>query len=332
MNGIPPTARTGETTARRRWGQGHRGWLARFGLPLAVLAVGAVLGFTAPGFFTTQNLLIVARQISINAILAVGVTFVLLTGGVDLSLGSVVALAGVTAASFAHPGDWPVWVPVLVGVATGMACGGLNGLIVTRGRVAPFIVTLGMMTAARGLALVLSRGRPVSNLSREFTWLGSAEVWGVPVPAWVLAGVTLTAFVFLRHFRWGRYIYAVGGNEEAARASGIDVHAVKLLAYTVCGAMAGLAGVVLAARITTGQPNAGVGYELDAIAAVVIGGTSLSGGIGGVGGTLLGALLMGMINNGLDLLNVSSYWQQIIKGGIIVGAVWLDSRARSSVR
>ncbi|RME95959.1 MAG: ABC transporter permease, partial [Verrucomicrobia bacterium] len=205
MKAKPSNGEPGTPRPPRPGGGLRRDWFGRFGLPLALLGIGLALSLSAPGFLTTQNLLIVARQIAINAILAVGVTFVLLTGGVDLSLGSVVALAGVTAASFAHPGDWPVLVPVLVGVGTGMVCGGINGVIVTRGRVAPFIVTLGMMTAARGLALVLSRGRPVSNLSREFTWLGSADVLGVPVPVWILIGVSVASFVFLRHFRWGRY-------------------------------------------------------------------------------------------------------------------------------
>ncbi len=250
----------------------------------------------------------------------------LLAGGVDLSLGSMVALTGVIAASFAHPQQYPLAVPVLMGVLAGAACGATNGWIVTRGRVAPFVVTLGMMTAARGLALVISGGRPVSNLSPEFTRIGSSDVAGIPGPTLILAGVALVSYVFLANFRLGRYIYAVGGNEEAARASGINVGAVKMFAYTVCAGLAGLAGVVLASRITTGQPNAGVGYELDAIAAAVIGGTSLGGGVGGVGGTILGALLMGIINNGLDLLNVSSYYQQIVKGFIIVSAVWLDRR------
>jgi inositol transport system permease protein len=237
----------------------------------------------------------------------------------------MVALAGVVAASFAHPGEYPVFVPVLLGVLAGAACGGVNGYVVTKGRVAPFIVTLGMMAVARGLALVLSGGKPVSNLSAEFKWLGDG-----PVPILILAIVAVISWVFLANLKLGRHLYAVGGNENAARASGINVDAVKLFAYTVSGALAGLAGVVLAARITTGQPNAGAGYELDAIAAVVIGGTSLSGGIGGVGGTILGALLMGVINNGLDLLNVSSYYQAIVKGFIIVGAVWLDRRKEKS--
>ncbi|MBI4875548.1 MAG: ABC transporter permease [Acidobacteria bacterium] len=306
------------TAMRSRWGQ--------WGLILALALICAALWISLPGFLTVSNLVNLVRQISINGILAVGVTYVLLTGGVDLSLGSLVALSGVVAAAFARPGQFPVFLPVLMGVLAGAGCGAVNGIVITRLRVAPFIVTLGMMTAARGLALVASGGKPVSNLSREFTRLASAGVAGIPIPILVFCGVAVVSYLFLANFRLGRYIYAVGGNESAARASGIRVKTVKLLAYTVCGALAGLAGVVLASRITTGQPNAGVGYELDAIAAVVIGGTSLSGGVGGVGGTILGALLMGVINNGLDLLNVSSYYQQIVKGLIIVGAVALDRR------
>lgn len=301
-------------------------FLSRWGLVIALAAIAAALSIAKDNFLSVPNLINLVRQISINGILAVGVTHVLLTGGVDLSLGSLVALTGVAAASFAHPGEFPLLAPVAVGVLAGAACGAVNGVVVTRGRVAPFIVTLGMMTAARGLALVASGGRPVSNLSREFTVMGSGDVLGVPVPALIFFAVAAVAWVFLPKTRYGRYIYAVGGNEDAARASGIRVGGVKLLAYTISGLLAGLAGVVLAARITTGQPNAGAGYELDAIAAVVIGGASLSGGVGGIGGTILGALLMGVINNGLDLLNVSSYYQQIVKGAIIVGAVWMDRR------
>jgi ribose/xylose/arabinose/galactoside ABC-type transport system permease subunit len=304
------------------WGQA-KSWLIRYGLVLALILICAVLALATPQFLTLRNLINVVRQISLNGILAIGVTYVLLTGGVDLSLGSMVALTGVVAACFAHPGPVPVMVPVLIGVLTGMVCGTVNGLVITWGRVAPFIVTLGMMTVARGLALVISRGKPVSDLSHPFRVIGG-DVLGFPIPILLLALVALISWLFLTRTRVGRYVYAVGGNEQAALASGIHVGAVKTFAYTVCGGLAGLAGVVLASRLTTGQPNAGVAYELDAIAAVVIGGTSLSGGVGGVGGTLLGALLMGVINNGLDLLNVSSYYQQIVKGLIIVGAVWLD--------
>ncbi len=298
----------------------------KLGLVIALALIFAALSIAKPNFLTVGNLVNLLRQISINGILAVGVTYVLLTGGVDLSLGSLVALTGVIAACFAHPGEYPLIVPVLMAIFAGAGCGLLSGFVITRGRVAPFIVTLGMMTAARGLTLVISGGKPVSNLSREFTAMGSGDLFGIPLPSVIFAAVALASHVFLRNIQLGRYIYAVGGNENAARASGVHVERVKVFAYTVCAALAGLAGVVLASRITTGQPNAGIGYELDAIAAVVIGGTSLNGGVGGVGGTILGALLMGVINNGLDLLNVSSYYQQIVKGLIIVGSVWLDRR------
>jgi len=306
-----------------------RKWPPQLGLAIALTALMLGLALARPNFLTLGNLINLVRQISINGILAVGVTYVLLTGGVDLSLGSLVALTGVIAAMFAHPGQYPVVVPIAAGVAAGAMCGVANGLLVTRGRMAPFVVTLGMMTSARGLALLLSGGRPVSNLSTAFTRIGSGDFAGIPAPTWILLAVAAASHVLLRKMRMGRHVYAVGGNENAARASGVSVNTVKLACYIICGAMAGLAGVVLASRITTGQPNAGIGYELDAIAAVVIGGTSLNGGSGGIGGTILGALLIGVINNGLDLLNVSSYYQQVIKGLIIVGAVWLDRSKKS---
>ena len=304
-------------------------FLKSWGLVIALLVIGTGLSLAHPTFLTVPNLLNVARQISINGILAVGVTLVLLTGGVDLSLGSVVALAGVVAASLAHPGDHSVVVAIAAGIAVGAACGATNGLMVTRGLIPSFIATLGMMTAARGLALVLAKGRPVSNLSPEFTRIGG-DLGMVPIPAIVLGVLAVGTAIVLRNLRLGRHLYAVGGNADAARASGIGVGRVRMIAYTVCGAFAGVAGVVLASRITTGQPNAGAGYELDAIAAVVIGGTSLSGGVGTIGGTILGALLVGVINNGLDLMNVSSYYQAIVKGVIIVGAVWLDRNRTQS--
>ena len=306
-----------------------RNLLHRFGLLFVILLVGLGLTLMTDTFLSVANLTNVARQVSINGILAVGVTFVLLTAGVDLSLGSVVALSGVACATFAHPGDHPVFVPIAVGLLTGAACGLVNGVLVTRGGVAPFIVTLGMMTIARGLALIVSGGRPVANMSNELTAL-AGDFLGIPIPVLCFAGVALAAWFFLRNFRLGRHIYAVGGNENAARAAGVPVERVKLFAYGLCGLLTGLAGVVLAARITTGQPNAGQAYELDAIAAVVIGGTSLAGGVGTITGTLLGVLLIGVINNGLDLQGVSSYYQAVIKGVIIVGAVWLDRRQARS--
>ena len=303
--------------------------LQNYGLLLAFAALCAVLSLLSPAFLTVPNAINVLRQISINGVLAIGVTFVILTGGIDLSLGSALAVTGVLAATFAHPDTYPLVVPVAVGLLGGVFIGLVNGYIITRFRVASFIVTLGMMTIARGAALIISKGRPVSNLSASFNFIGNGNLLGIPVPVVLLAAVFLISYFVLRHTIFGRYVYAVGGNEEAARASGINTRRIMIACYTISAGLAGLAGIIQASRITTGQPNAGISYELDAIAAVVIGGTSLSGGIGGVTGTLIGALLIGTLNNGLDLLNVSSYYQQVIKGVIIMGAVILD-RERTS--
>lgn len=301
-------------------------FLIKYGILIAFLVICILLSFATPYFFTSQNILIVLRQVSINGILAIGVTFVIITGGIDLSLGSVLALTGVVAAGFAHPDTYPLMVPIGLALMTGLIIGAANGFIITLGKVAPFIVTLGMMTIARGMALVWSGGRPVTNLSPAFNYIGGGDFLFIPVPILLFLLVIILSGVTLKYTRIGRYIYAVGGNEEAARASGIRVNRVKLFAYILCGLLAGLAGVVLAARINTGQPNAGIAYELDAIAAVVIGGTSLMGGRGSIMGTVIGVLIIGVINNGLDLLNVSSYYQQIVKGVIIIGAVLLDRR------
>jgi len=298
-----------------------KNYLSKYGILIALLVICIILSLATSYFFTAQNLLIVLRQVSINGILAIGVTFVIIAGGIDLSLGSVIALTGVIAASFAHPNTYPVIVPVLLALAAGVLIGSINGFTITFGKVAPFIVTLGMMTIARGLALVLSNGRPVTNLSPSFNFIGGGDLLYIPVPILIFGLVIIISAIILKYTRIGRYIYAVGGNENAAKASGIRVSRVKLFAYIMCSTLAALAGIVLASRITTGQPNAGIAYELDAIAAVVIGGTSLLGGRGSIG-----VLIIGVINNGLDLLNVSSYYQQIIKGIIIVGAVLLDRK------
>ena len=303
-----------------------KNYLSKYGILIALCVICIILSIATPYFFTAQNLIIVLRQVSINGILAIGVTFVIIAGGIDLSLGSVIALTGVIAASFAHPDTYPLIVPLLLALLCGVAIGAINGLTITIGKVAPFIVTLGMMTIARGLALVLSNGRPVTNLSPSFNFIGGGDWLHIPVPILLFVLVILISSVILKYTRIGRYVYAVGGNENAARASGIRVSRVKLFAYIMCSGLAALAGIVLASRITTGQPNAGIAYELDAIAAVVIGGTSLLGGRGSVMGTVIGVLIIGVINNGLDLLNVSSYYQQIIKGIIIVGAVLLDRK------
>jgi len=299
--------------------------VGQYGIFMAFVVVCLLLTFTTSKFLTVSNWTIIITQVSINALLAFGVTFVIITGGIDLSLGSIMAVTGVAAASLAHPDTYPVIVPIAIGLLAGVSMGALNGLVITKSKVPPFIVTLGMMTIGRGLALILSKGRPVSNLSDSFNFIGGGNLAGIPFPIIVLIVTFVVCSVVLKKTILGRYIYAVGGNEQAAKASGIRVNKVKMAVYTICGGLAALAGILLTSRITTGQPNAGVGFELDAIAAAIIGGTSTSGGTGTMTGTLIGALLIGVISNGLDLLNVTSYYQQVVMGAIIIGAVVLDS-------
>ncbi|AUD05720.1 ABC transporter permease [Spirosoma pollinicola] len=299
--------------------------IGQYGLLIAFIVICLTLTTITPKFLTVQNLMIIVTQVSINALLAFGVTFVIIAGGIDLSIGSMVAVTGVVAASFAHPDTYPVAVPLLAGLVSGLLFGAVNGFIITRSKVPPFIVTLGTMTIGRGLALILSKGRPISNLSDSFNFLGGGKILGVPTLIIILIVLFIGCSIVLKRTVLGRYIYAVGGNEQAARASGIQLNKVKMVVYTLCGGLAALAGILLTSRITTGQPNAGTGFELDAIAAAIIGGTSTSGGTGTITGTLLGALLIGVISNGLDLLNVTSYYQQVVMGAIIIGAVVLDS-------
>ena len=253
-----------------------------------------------------------------------GMTCVILTGGIDLSVGSIVALAAVVATSFAHPDTYPVAVPIALGLGVGAAIGLLNGVIIAKGAIAPFVVTLGMMTMARGAGLVFSSGRPIINLSDEYNSIGGGYFLGIPIPIFLFVGVLLAGIFLLRFARFGRHVYAVGGNEQASKLSGLNTGRIKIAVYGLSGLFSGFAGVLLSSRVMTGSPVAGVGYELDAIAAVVIGGSSLSGGAGSIYGTIIGTLIIGIMNNGLDLLNVSSYYQQIVKGSIIIGALLLD--------
>lgn len=306
--------------------------IGQYGIFVAFVVVCLLLTFTTSKFLTVSNWTIIITQVSINALLAFGVTFVIITGGIDLSLGSMVAVTGIVASLLAHPDDYPVIVPVLAGLLAGIGMGAFNGTIITKSKVPPFIVTLGTMTIGRGLALILSKGRPISNLSDSFNFIGGGAVWGIPFPIIVLVVAFTVCSVVLKKTILGRYIYAVGGNEQAAKASGIRVNKVKMAVYTICGGLAALAGILLTSRINTGQPNAGAGFELDAIAAAIIGGTSTSGGTGTMTGTLIGALLIGVISNGLDLLNVTSYYQQVVMGAIIIGAVVLDSWNQSAAQ
>lgn len=299
--------------------------LKEYGIFIAFLLICITLTFISPQFLTISNWSIIFTQVAINALLAFGVTFVIITGGIDLSIGSVVAVSGVVVATLAHPAQFPLIVPILGGLLTGLFVGILNGFLITKSKIAPFIVTLGIMTIGRGVALIISNGRPISNLSDSFNFIGGGEVLGIPFPIIILIIVFSVCSIVLKKTVFGRYVYAVGGNEQAAWASGINVNQVKMAVYAICGLLSGLAGILLTSRITTGQPNAGVGFELDAIAAAVIGGSSTTGGIGTITGTLFGVILIGVLNNGLDLLNVSSYYQQVAMGIIIIGAVLLDS-------
>lgn len=304
-----------------------RDLLRRFGIFIAFLLLVVVLSFLSDSFLTVSNLLNIARQVSINAIIAAGMTLVILTAGIDLSVGSVLAFSGAIIAGLLSAGQ-----PLLVGIAAGLLLGAVlglvNGLIVTRGGVQPFIATLGMLTIARGATLVYTDGRPITGLPDAFVWLGAGDVGRVPVPVIIMALVFLAAYVVLTQTVLGRYIYAIGGNEEAARLSGVNVTLYKTLAYVLSGVLSATSGIILTARLNSAQPTAGGGYELDAIAAVVLGGTTLAGGEGSITGTLLGAFIIGVLNNGLNLLNVSSFYQQVVKGVVILLAVLLDRRLR----
>jgi len=297
--------------------------MKQYGIFVGFLIIIVVLAILSDAFLTTRNLLNIIRQTSIHGIMAVGMTFVILTSGIDLSVGSVLALAGVLCADFEHRGV-SVLVIVIVTLVIGAFLGLLNGIVITKGRVTPFVVTLGMMSIARGLALIYAGGYPISGFGKPFRYIGSGYLLKIPVPILIFVLTIIMAAIVLRHTKLGRYTYAIGGNEETVKLSGINADAYKTVAYVISGAASALGAIVLTARLNAGEPIAGTGYELDVIASVVIGGTSLMGGRGGVWGTLIGALLIGTINNGMNLLGVSSYWQAVVKGLIIVGAVLLD--------
>ncbi len=286
-----------------------------------------ILSILSPSFMQVRNLLNVVRQISLIAIIGMGVTFCIITTGIDLSSGSVLALVGVIAASL-DQGQYPLIASIIVGLAAGAWMGFINGAISALGRIPPFIATLGMMISARGLALLYSNGIPITGLSDAFLVIGGGYFLGIPLPIYIMLFVAAISHILLKHTKFGKYVYAIGGNQQAAIVSGINVKKYLILVYTYAGTLAGVSGIVLASRLSAGQPTAGVNYELDAIASAVIGGTSLSGGIGTIPGTIIGALIIGVLNNGLVLLNVSPYLQLISKGVIIVVAVLLDARGR----
>lgn len=295
----------------------------QLGTLAGLLGLMVVLWALTPHFLTISNLLNVAEQATIIAIIAVGMTFVIITAGIDLSVGSVLAFSGVVMASALHH-DLGLPFGLLAGLGTGLFCGLVNGLLITIGRLPPFIATLGMMSVARGTALMFTEGRPISGFSEGFRSLATGEVLRVPTPVIIMIAVYLLAHFVLKRTKLGRYTYAIGGNEEAALLSGISVRSYKTVVYGLAGMLSGLAAILLTARLNSAQPIAGMMYELDAIAATVIGGTSLMGGEGTVVGTLIGALIMAVLRNGLNLLGVSSFIQQVVIGSVIILAVLVD--------
>ncbi|SLM61160.1 MULTISPECIES: ribose ABC transporter permease [Dickeya] len=312
----------------RRWFS--KEWLMEQKSLIALLILIAVVSSMSPNFFTLNNLFNILQQTSVNAIMAVGMTLVILTSGIDLSVGSLLALTGAIAASLVGL-EINALVAVVAALALGAVIGAGTGVIIAKGRVQAFIATLVMMLLLRGVTMVYTNGSPVntgfSAAADTLGWFGIGRPLGVPTPIWIMAVVFLATWYMLHHTRIGRYIYALGGNEAATRLSGINVDRVKVVVYSLCGLLSALAGIIEVARLSSAQPTAGTGYELDAIAAVVLGGTSLSGGKGRVVGTLIGALILGFLNNGLNLLGVSSYYQMIVKAVVILLAVLVDNKS-----
>jgi ribose transport system permease protein len=306
-----------------------REFLSRSGPLWGLVILCVVMTILSPYFLTFNNLFNVGTQIAVIAILALGQTFVIVSGGIDLSVGSVLGLAGIVFGWATAVANLPLPLALALGVGAGASAGLINGLLITLGNLPPFIATLAMLSAARGLALVISGGVPLNPIPGPILSLGSGDLFGfVPLPVILMLVMWAITVGILRSTYAGRAMYAIGGNEEASRLSGINVSRQKLLIYTLSGLFAGIAGILLTARLASAQPQAGFTFELDAIAAVVIGGASLSGGVGSASGTLIGALILGVLRNGLNLLNVSAFWQQVVIGAVIALAVMTDTLRR----
>ncbi|MGN3437719.1 ribose ABC transporter permease [Proteus penneri] len=318
---------TNSIPASKRWFS--KAWLLEQKSLIALLLLIVVVSTLSPNFFTLNNIFNILQQTSVNAIMAVGMTLVILTSGIDLSVGSLLALTGAVAASMVGV-DVNALVAVVGALALGAAIGGVTGIIVAKGKVQAFIATLVMMLLLRGVTRVYTDGSPIntgfSDNADLFSWFGIGRPFGIPTPIWLMMIVFLSAWYLLHHTRLGRYIYALGGNESATRLSGISVDKIKIIVYSLCGLLAALASVIEVARLSSAQPMAGNGYELDAIAAVVLGGTSLAGGKGRIIGTLIGALILGFLNNALNLLGISSNYQMIVKAVVILLAVLVDNK------
>lgn len=296
---------------------------------VGLLGLVIVVAILSPSFFTVANLLNVFRQTSINAVIAAGMTFVILTGGIDLSVGSILAFSGAVAASCLSSGQSMI-VTVVLALTLGAGIGLLNGIIISKGKLQPFIATLATMTVLRGATLVFTDGKPIpvgiNAGAMSFGKIGGGNMFGLPTPVVIMIAVFLICYYILHQTKIGRHTYALGGNEEATKLSGLNTDKIKIFVYTMSGILSAVAGIIVTARLFSAQPNAGSGYELDAIAAVVLGGTSLTGGKGKITGTIIGALIIGILSNALNLLNVSSYYQMIAKGVVILIAVLLDRK------
>jgi ribose transport system permease protein len=318
----PDTARAGSIRNVEMQTRLYQLW-QNLGMAVVLIVLCIFMALFAPHFATFRNVINVARQVSINAVLAAGMTFVILTGGIDLSVGSALAVAGVISVWLTTIGVSSV-LAVLAGVAAGALCGMLNGVLIAKLKLSPFIVTLGALTYLRGFAYVTTGAYPLINNNLGFGFLGEGSVGFLPWPVVIALAVFIVGYIVLRRTVFGRRVYAIGGNEQAARLSGINVDRILIWVYTISGICAGIGGIILSARLLSGEPTAGDGYELDAIAAVILGGTSFTGGVGSIVGTAIGALIIGVLNNGLVLMNVPFFYQLIIKGAVIIAAVLID--------
>lgn len=294
------------------------------GILIGLMAMCIALTFLSPAFLTPENILNVLRQVSTNANLAIGMTLAIIISGIDLSVGSILALSGTVAAGLITNNHMPVALAVLIGLFIGTALGFINGTVIAKTGMPPFIVTLAMMQIARGAAYVYTNGMPIRTMVPEFNELGNGYLGPIPLPVIYTIVLVIGVSLLLGKTKMGRYIYAVGGNRDAARFSGIKIANVEVVVYTLLGFLCAVSGVVLCARMYSGQPTVGNGFEMDAIAASVLGGTSMSGGIGKIGGTIIGVFIIGVLNNGLNLLNINSFWQLIAKGAVILIAVYVD--------
>ncbi|WP_228551403.1 ABC transporter permease [Paenibacillus sp. FSL W8-1187] len=286
-----------------------------------------VFSILSDHFFTVDNLLTIALQTSVIGILAIAQTYVIITSGIDLSVGSILAVSGVVTGKLMVAGT-PIWLAIVAGILIGAVCGWINGLVIAKLNIAPFIATLGMMSIARGVAYVITGAMPVSGLPEEFYFIGGGSIGRIPIPMIEMFVLAIVFGFILRKSRFGRYVYCLGSNEDAAVLSGINVQKTKIWVYVISGSLAAFAGIMMASRLVSAQSTAGTGYELDAIAAAIIGGTSPAGGSGKIRETIIGAFIIGILRNGLNLLNVNAFWQQIAIGAVIIIAVYMDTLRR----